>query len=81
MAIYYGFNNGADNGLNPLWLAMETKYFHIAQTGLFFDNYISPLGCPNEEFVIIGDLTQALQWREVFYSCKLKYSISEKFWG
>ena len=38
---------------------------------VFYDNYISHLGCPNEEFVIIGDLTQALQRGEVFYSSKL----------
>ena len=33
-----------------IWVAMETMHFHIAQTGLFYDNFISHLGGPNKQF-------------------------------
>ena len=36
---------------NPLWVAMETMHFHIAQTKIFFeDTFASHQGGPNEQF-------------------------------
>ena len=35
---------------NPLWVAMETMHFHIAQTKFFEDTFVSHPGGPNEQF-------------------------------
>ena len=34
---------------NPLWVAMETMHFHIAQT-IFLDTFVLHLGGPNKQF-------------------------------
>ena len=36
----------------PLWVAMETIYFHIAHTNIFKDNFVSHSGGSNEQFGI-----------------------------
>ena len=33
-----------------IWVAMETMHFHMAKTVYFYDNFISHLGGPNEQY-------------------------------
>ena len=35
---------------NPLWVAMETMHFHIAQTIFFKDTFVLHSGGPNKQF-------------------------------